>query len=93
MPKHMTWRSGPLLCMVGYSNSCYCIFHVTLPNRVLCFISSGNFKLPFLCEFFMDCPEMGIGGSLICILGSCNKSLPKIYLLQFHVFGSVGVKF
>ena len=62
-------------------------------NQVLCFISSNNFELPFLYEFFMDCPETWIGGSPICILGACNKILCKIYLLQFHVFGSMGVNF
>jgi hypothetical protein len=31
----------------------YSHLHVTLPNRVSRFISSSNFKLPFLCEFFM----------------------------------------
>ena len=67
--------------------------HVTLPNRVLRFISSSNFKLPFLCEFLTNLPETWFMGSPICILNACNNILCKIYLLQFHVFGSVWVNF
>ena len=73
--------------------SAYCIYysslHLMLPNQVSCFISSSNFKLPFLCEFSMDFPETWFMGSPICILIACNNILCKIYLLQFHVFGSV----
>jgi hypothetical protein len=42
---------------VAIVSRCYCRLHVTLPNRVSCFILSNNFKLPFLCEFLMDLPE------------------------------------
>jgi hypothetical protein len=36
----------------------YSSLHMTLPNLVLCFILSSNFKLQFLCEFLMDLPEI-----------------------------------
>jgi hypothetical protein len=35
----------------------YSRLHMMLPNRVSRFISSSNFKLPFLCEFLTDLPE------------------------------------
>jgi hypothetical protein len=35
----------------------YCLFHVTVPNRVLQFISSGNFKMSYLHQFLMNYPE------------------------------------
>jgi len=78
--RHLT----PAFWLIQYSS-----LHVRLPNRVSHFILSGNFKLPFLCEFSMDLPETWFMGSPICILIACNNFLCKIYLLQFHVFGSV----
>ena len=62
---------------------------MTLPNQVLGFILSGNFKPLFLCEFFTDWPENWMVYSRVCILVACNNSLSYICLLQFHVFGSL----
>ena len=48
---------GSVLWALMYSHFVevdYCCLHVTLPNRVLGFISSGDFKPLFLCEFFTD---------------------------------------
>ena len=57
---HQHTCSGELLRTQGRKIDAgidYSSLHVTLPNRVLHFISSSNFKLPFLCEFLTDLPE------------------------------------
>ena len=88
-PNKLDGRKLNFVC----SNVSSCLLHVTLPNGVLGFISSGDFKPLFLCEFLTDLPENWMVHSRVCILVVCNNSLYYICLLQFHVFGSLRVDF